>query len=222
MTLVALLITLLPAQNTYAAESKVTTPDDYVHYLKTQPNSADIVAQFEALSATDQQKYVKYITDPVLMKQMFDAALSGKPTTLANGDIKVNQGIQTIPHHSGGSIGTMETVRDVYHDFDSVVLGINTFKYRVTLTYLVGGTSNANLQVKKAISGNGVLLFSRIPGLSMSFTKDIPYVTNNKAVFRVNCVWELAYSGSGASFGTDIVTINGYPDGHYDYSIERV
>lgn len=225
ITVLALLITILPAQNTYAAETsapKITTPAQYVEYLKTQPNSAASVAQFNSLSAADQQKYVSYVTDSELMKQVFDATLSGKPTVLKGGDIKINQNHIGLPPTTGGSIGTLETVRNVQHDFESIILGMNAFTYRVTLTYSVGGTSNANLQVKKAISGNGVLLFSRIPGLSMSFTKDFPYVTNNTAVFRVNCVWDLAYSGSGASFGTDIVTMKGFPDGTMQYSVERV
>ena len=221
MTLVALLITLLPAQNTYAAESKVTTPADYVQYLKTQPDSADTVQQFEALSPADQQKYIKYVTDPALMEQVLQATMSGKPTTLANGDIKVNQSNEGLPHHSGGSVGTMETVKTVYQDFDSMVLGVNTFKYRITLTYSVGGTSSSNLQVRKAIGGNGEFLFSRIPGLSMSFTKDAPYVSNNTAVIKVYAHWDLVYQGSGARYGTDLVTLTGYTDGSKTWTKEQ-
>ncbi len=217
----ALLIMFVP--NTYAAdEIRVKTPEQYIEYLKAQPNSETTISQFESLSLSDQEKYIEYVTNPELVQEIYNAMLSGKTTTLKNGDIKINQPKIGLPHTGGGSIGTYETVRNIEQDFDSVILGLNTFKYRVSLTYSVGGTSTANLQVRKAISANGQLMFSYIPGLSMSFTKDMPYVTNNTAVAKVSAHWELAYSGSGATFGTDVVTLKGYPDGSKSYTREQL
>lgn len=92
-----LLVTLPFSASANVESSEINTPEDYINYLTSnstslQSNSSgqDVLEQFKALSADDQQKFVDYINDPNVAVSIFKAMSNGEKTKMYGGDVEVS------------------------------------------------------------------------------------------------------------------------------------
>lgn len=214
----ALLLIVIPfsASAQEITTPSINTPEDYINYLKennsaislqSDEDSNHVLKQFTALSKEDQEKFIKYISDPQVAKAIFEAMQSGKNNVeLYNGDIKVSTGNESPKSGISLSAATYK----VEHEAVSTVLGVDIIKTKVYVQYTVGGT-----KVTGIVNGGGIVLRNWFPSISISVKEDKAYVNTDKsrAYQTAYFTWNFVHDKLGLTFGTATHTVWGYTNG---------
>ncbi len=197
--------------------SEINTPEDYINYLSNsmsmQSNSSeqDVLEQFKALSADDQQKFVDYISDPDVAASIFKAMSTGEKTKLYGGDVEI-----TFEKGKAADDNISLSSTTTYRQSDqakTTVLGIDIITVEVYIQYRVSGTNFDNRKITDILNGGGRVLRNWYPSVTISVDDDSPYIQGNQAYQTSYFEWNFVHPKLGFQIGVNTFKIWGNPHG---------
>ena len=202
------------------------TPSGYIKFLQDNLSStkdvtvaADLkadISKFKSLSKDDQQKFIDYISDETLMKDVINklsniSAISTSDfnsTALEGGDVYVTAEI--VKTSSVNARASSEDERYIItYKPKAVVLGITIFQTTNTLIYR--GTSST---VNSITSFDAYISKNYNPLMGANFTNKSTDISNNIAHAQIDVVFTWEYKVGEITTGASRMYTDGYPGGN--------
>jgi hypothetical protein len=181
--------------------------------LKGQDGSEKTLEQFSKLSESEQEKFIEYINDPAVNKELLDAMASskGEKVSLYGGDIVVRQKSITP-----GEISIRQADYVVYQVATSTVFGVDVVQIRESVEYRVKGTPG-NQTISEILNGGGRVDKYWVPLGKMDVKDDKGYVSSgNRAVQHSVFTTSFVHPKLGLTVNTNDLTVYGNIKGQPD------
>ncbi|ADO59825.1 hypothetical protein [Paenibacillus polymyxa] len=199
-------------QSTSKQQIEINSPSDYVKWLKGQAGAEETLEQFSKLSESDQDKFVKYLNDVDVQKQVVKAFGSEKDVSLFGGDIVVSHK-EDAPSKDTSSKVTPQAMNYTVSDSSKgTFLGITVSELRSTVTYRVSGTPG-NQQIE-VLSGGGMVVRNYNPIIGITVNQERPYTSADRQyAYQVNYFAHDFKGTWGLTYGTVKHTLSGDTQG---------
>lgn len=133
------------AENIDQFQQKLFSVEDYQKWLEIKSEESEdktVLEQFNKLKWSDKQRFVNYITDPDVLKQIISVDLKpGESKSLYNEDITVSLNVNSdkiIPGNvEAAGLQSVQNVCEhtVVGDYDGHLLGIKVISFRLEMKY---------------------------------------------------------------------------------------
>ncbi|SDK21460.1 hypothetical protein [Sediminibacillus albus] len=216
------------AQEKYEA---VKTPGDYMEYLNekieqhetlnkktlnmnSKPAPAqEVLQKFKELPKEKQKKFVEYLNDPELMKEIMESINELKPgesLKLKGGDVTVSSSINK------SNFSTMSTRWDIWHEWTHSQFGLDIMRLRAEAAY----TANSS-RVTGMIDGRGNVERELTAFTTLTKIRDEEFTNLGLAYGGAYYSYNIRFPNGGIQagtvthhvFGDEDGVIGGYVDG---------
>lgn len=222
LSLILCLSIMLVSVPAYAANNTIDinkthkiTANEYVQWLETekvgekQEEINDInktISEFNALSKSDKEKFLNYITDEKLINSIMTFLLSSnnENINLFNGDIVINKNIEAKEENV--MVTTDETIYTTTSPFsaNAEVLGIEVYRQTSVINYK--HTSSEILQINYS---DHYVSKCFVIGVDVSISSENQWISGNRAYASAIFSWNFIYEGLGILIGAHKATVWG-------------
>ncbi|WP_149095700.1 hypothetical protein [Paenibacillus terrae] len=186
---------------------EINSPSDYIAWLKGQDGAETTLEQFDKLSESDQEKFVKYLNDLEVQKQVLKAFDSEQDVALYGGDIVVSH-----KEDAPSKVTPQAMNYTVADSSKGTFLGITVSELRSTVTYRVSGTPG-NQQIE-VLSGSGQVVRNYNPIIGITVSSERPYTSGDRQyAYQVNYFAHDFKGTWGLTYGTVKHTLSGDTQG---------
>ncbi|KTS84425.1 hypothetical protein NS115_03565 [Paenibacillus jamilae] len=197
-------------------QTEINTPTDYISWLKGQEGAEDAAQKFSDMSQSDQEKFIKYINDPEVIKTITNAIATSKgddKISLNGGDITVRTEQTVTPSRV---VSPQAKDYAVQQRATSTIMGIEVVQVRERVEYRVEGTPSTQ-RVTEVLNGGGVVDKYWVPMGRMDVKDDKGYVNSSglatqRSVFTTSFV----HPKFGLVVATNNFTVYGNKYGNLD------
>ncbi|MFC7559830.1 hypothetical protein ACFQY3_14190 [Paenibacillus farraposensis] len=198
---------------------EINSPSDYIHWLKGQAGAEETLEQFSKLSEADQDKFIKYLNDVEVQKQVLKAFASEQDVKLYGGDIVVS-------HKKGDASSSRVTpMAQNYTVHDSSYgrfMGVNVSELMSTVTYRVEGARGSQ-KITAVLSGIGLVVHNYNPLVDISVSSESPYTSADRQYAYIVNYFKHSYRGTGGmTYGTIKHTLSGDTQGREGRLISEI